>query len=88
MTTRESAEFLGIQEDILLRIMDLVEERGTALAFPPPTPYMGRDHATDDTKAQAAEAAVRRWRQEGKLPFPDFSPEQADRLRASIVYPA
>lgn len=87
VTTRESAEFLGIQEDILLRIMDIVEASGTALAFPSQTLYMGRDQTPDAAKAQAAEAAVRRWREEGSLPFPDFSPQQADRLRGSLVYP-
>jgi MscS family membrane protein len=42
--TRDSAEFLGIQEDILLRIMDVVEESGAAFAFPSQTLYIGRDH--------------------------------------------
>ncbi len=88
VTTRDSAEFLGIQEDILLRIMDLVEESGAALAFPSQTLYMGRDHAPDDAKARAAEAAVQKWRQAGALPFPDFSPQQADRIRSSLVSPS
>lgn len=85
--TRDSAEFLGIQEDILLRIMDIVEQSGTAFAFPSQTLYLGRDHGPDDTKRQAAEAVVRKWREEGNLPFPNFSPEQASRLRDSIAYP-
>ena len=81
--TRDSAEFLGIQEDILLRIMDVVEESGAAFAFPSQTLYLGRDHAPDDTKSQAAEAVVRKWREEGALPFPDFSPKQAGRVRGA-----
>ena len=85
--TRDSAEFLGIQEDILLQIMDVVEESGAAFAFPSQTLYIGRDHAPDDTKSQAAETVVRQWRAEGTLPFPDFSPEQAIRVRGSIVSP-
>lgn len=85
--TRDSAEFLGIQEDILLRIMDVVEESGAAFAFPSQTLYIGRDHAPDDTKSQAAETVVRQWRAEGTLPFPDFSPEHAGRVRGSIVSP-
>lgn len=85
--TRDSAEFLAIQEDILLRVMDVVEESGAALAFPSQTLYLGRDHVPDDTKSQAAAAAVRQWRAEGALPFPDFSPEQAARVRASPASP-
>lgn len=83
--TRDSAEFLGIQEEILLRIMDVVEESGAAFAFPSQTLYIGRDHGPDDTKSRAAEAVVRKWREEGALPFPDFSPEQTGRVRGSIV---
>ncbi|MBL0168448.1 MAG: mechanosensitive ion channel [Propionivibrio sp.] len=83
--TKDWAEFLGIQEDILLRIMALVEECGAAFAFPSQTLYMGRDRGPDDAKSQAAEAVVRKWREEGALPFPDFSPEQAGRIRGSIA---
>jgi MscS family membrane protein len=53
VTTRESAEFLGIQEDILLRIMDIVEESGAALAFPSQTLYLGRDQGPDEAKSRA-----------------------------------
>ena len=85
--TRDWAEFLGIREDILLRVMEIVEQGGASIAFPSRTLYLGRDRGLDETKAQAAEAEVRAWREEGSLPFPNFSPEQADRIRGSIVYP-
>ena len=85
--TSDSAEFLAIQEDILLRIMDLVDESGAAFAFPSQTLYLGRDQDPDETKSRAAEATVRAWREAGTLPFPDFSPEYSGRLRASLAYP-
>ena len=34
VTTRDGAEFLGIREDIFLRIMHIVEQSGTGFAFP------------------------------------------------------
>jgi MscS family membrane protein len=85
--TRDWAEFLGIREDVLLRVMDIVEQSGAAFAFPSQTLYLGRDRGPDDGKAQAAEASVREWRDEGSLPFPNFSPAQAGQIRGSIVYP-
>ena len=85
--TRDWAEFLGIQEDVLLRIMDIVEQSGTAFAFPSQTLYFTRDQGLDGAKGQAAEAQVRQWRDEGRLPFPNFSPEQMQRMRGSLVYP-
>jgi len=39
--TRDSAEFLGIREDILLRVMDIMEQSGTGFAFPSQTPVFG-----------------------------------------------
>jgi MscS family membrane protein len=42
--------FLGIQEDLLLRIMDIVEASGTAVAIPAQTTYFARDSALDSAK--------------------------------------
>jgi MscS family membrane protein len=85
--TSDWAEFLGIQEDVLLRVMDIIEQAGTAIAFPSQTLYLGRDQGPDDPMVEAAEAAVRAWRADGSLPFPNFSPEQARELRGSVVFP-
>jgi MscS family membrane protein len=85
--TKDWGEFLGIREDILLRIMEIVEQSGSALAFPSQTLYLGRDRGTHEIKTHAAEASVQKWRDDGSLPFPDFSPEQAGEIRGSIVFP-
>lgn len=87
VTTNDWNEFLGIREDILLRVMDIIEQAGTAVAFPSQTLYLGRDHGADEGKVEAVESSVRAWREEGALPFPDFSPEQAAKVRGSIVFP-
>ena len=85
--TTDWAEFLGIREDVLLRVMDIVAESGTGFAFPSQTLYFGRDGGLDTKRTEVAEAQVRHWRDEGRLPFPDFSPEQMERIRGSLVYP-
>jgi MscS family membrane protein len=86
-TTSDWQEFLGIQEDVFLRIMDIVKQSGTRFAIPSQTLYFGRDNGLDASRTYAAETQVRSWRNEGRLPFPDFPPEQKDQLRASLVYP-
>lgn len=35
--------FLEVQEDLLLRIMDIIERSGTGFAFPSSTMYLARD---------------------------------------------
>jgi MscS family membrane protein len=85
--TADYQEFLGIQEDVFLRIIDIVQQSGTGFALPSQTLYLSRDPGTDDDQTEAAEAQVRQWRAEGNLPFPDFSPEYLERIRASLAYP-
>lgn len=53
VTTTDRVEFLRIQEEILLRVMDVIEQAGTSLAFPSRTLYVGRDrvHDPNDTPA-------------------------------------
>jgi len=83
----DMAEFLAIQEDLLLRIMDLVDESGTSIAFPSQTTYFVRDKSVDGERREHAEAHVRAWRDRGELPFPDFGPRQAADLQVAVEYP-
>jgi MscS family membrane protein len=85
--TRDSNEFIAIREDLLLRIMDIVESSGTGLAFPSQTLYFSRDSGLDKEKAAAAEQQVQRWRDQRQLPFPDFAPSDKSAFRGSIIYP-
>ena len=81
------AEFLAIQEDVLLRVMDLVAQSGSGFAFSSQTLYFGRDDGLDARRTEVAEAEVRQWRDEGRLPFPDFSSEQVQQMRGAVAYP-
>jgi len=85
--TTVRAEFLAIQEDVWLRVMDLVAQSGTGFAFPSQTLYFGRDDGLDPKRTEGAEAQVRQWREEGCLPFPNFSPEQLRQMPGSLTYP-
>lgn len=70
--TTDFGEFVKVREDILLRLMDIVEQAGTGFAFPSQTLYLGRDGGLDAERAAEAEKLTRAWREEGKLPYPDF----------------
>ena len=84
-TVHES--FLAVQEDLLLRIMDLVESSGSGFAFPSQTLYMAKDEGLDAEKSRRAAETVRRWRDEGELPFPDHSPAMVSHLDSTLDYP-
>jgi MscS family membrane protein len=81
------AEFLGIQEDLLLRIFDLVESAGSKLAFPSQTLYVSRDKALDKEKGDTASAAVEDWRQKNQLPFPDHDAATIAQIENTLEYP-
>jgi MscS family membrane protein len=85
--TRDAMEFAAIREDLLLRIMDIVEKSGSGFAFPSQTVYFSRDSGLDKEKASAAEQQVQQWRDQHQLPFPDFAPADKSAFRGSIVYP-
>jgi MscS family membrane protein len=65
-------EFLGIQEDLLLQIIDIVGKSGTEIAFPSQTTYVARDEPFNSGKGAQAEMQVREWREKNKLPDHDF----------------
>ena len=79
--------FLHIQEDLLLRIIGIVEASGSGFAFPSQTTYIAKDSGLDAEKSQKAVETVRQWREQGKLPFPDFSPETISEIDSKIEYP-
>ncbi|HEY7249829.1 MAG TPA: mechanosensitive ion channel domain-containing protein [Methylomirabilota bacterium] len=85
--TADYDEFLAIQEDIYLRIMDIVEQSGTGFAFPSQTTYLARDHGLDGAKREAAEAQVAAWRRAGALHLPEFPPEAVSALKGTLDYP-
>ena len=85
--TRDSNEFIAVREDLLLRIMDIVEKSGSGFAFPSQTLYLSRDAGLDKERTAVAERQVQQWRDQNKLPFPDFAPEDKAALRGSIEYP-
>jgi MscS family membrane protein len=85
--TRDTGEFAAIREDLLLRIMQIVEKSGSGFAFPSQTVYFSRDSVLDRGKAGVAEQQVKQWRDQNRLPFPDFAPDDKSAFRGSIVYP-
>lgn len=85
--TRDFSEFLAIQEDLNLRIKDIVEASGSAFAFPSQTLYVERSQGVDAELAQAAQTEVARWRSEHRLPFPDHDERARRELSNTLDYP-
>lgn len=80
-------EFLEVQEDLLLRMMDVVNESGTGFAFPSQTIYFARDNGVSEEKTKRAVERVRKWKEEEDLQIPHFDPSRIEQLKDSIPYP-
>ena len=87
ISTKSYSEFLAIQEDIMLRVLDMVKQAGTGFAFPSRTMYYARDGGLDDERQQAAEKQVREWASAQTLPFPDFTEDYRKGITDTLDYP-
>jgi MscS family membrane protein len=85
--TTDPNEFSAIREDLLLRIMDIVAAIGTGFAFPSQTVYMAKDGGPDADKTRASEERIRALRNDGRLPFPDFTKTETGELSDRLDYP-
>lgn len=85
--TQDFNEYAAVREDLLLRIMDLLESSGGSLALPSQTLYLSRDTGVEKQKAENAASKIAELRDGKKLPFPDFHRDEISSLKGSIEYP-
>ena len=85
--TNKYSEFLAIQEDILLRVMEIVKQTGTGFAFPSSTLYYTRDKGMNIERQEAAEKQVREWAAAQTMPFPDFAEDYRKQITDTLDYP-
>lgn len=85
--TRDFNEFAAIREDLLLRMMDIVEDAGGGLALPAQTLYLARDGGQEKEKAEQAVQKVAELRDKNQLPFPDHHQDEISSFKGSIEYP-
>lgn len=85
--TTSYTEFLAIQEDIMLRVMQAIQQAGSAFALPAQTLYMSRDTGLDPSERAVAEKRVREWAAAHELPFPDLDKAQRQRITDTLDYP-
>jgi len=85
--TRDFNEFAAVREDVLLRIMDVMENSGGGLALPSQTLYLSRDKGIEEEKADKAVQQIAELREGKQLPFPDFHEQDISSFKGSIEYP-
>ncbi len=79
--------YLGVVEDLNLRIMDIIAKAGTGIAIPSQALYIQRGKGLDEDNMRGAEDHVREWKKAQALFIPAFPQEKIDELRGSLDYP-
>jgi MscS family membrane protein len=85
--TKDFNEFAAVREDILLRMMDIIDDAGSGLALPSQTLYLGRDSGLKEEKAESAVKKIAALKDNKQLPFPDFHEKDISSFKGSIEYP-
>jgi MscS family membrane protein len=81
------AEFLGIREDIFLRIMDIIEASGSGFAFPSQTLYMGKDDGLNAQRVREISETVQNWRERNEIYLPNFPVNKIEEIKCTLPYP-
>ena len=80
-------EFMAVKEDLNFKIAEIVRECGTGFAFPSQTLYLAKDRGIDQQRGLATEAEVARWREERRLPFPDYDFAERAEMEDTLPFP-
>ena len=85
--TQDFGEFAAVREDLLLRMLDVVEGSGSGLALPAQTLYLSRDGGLEKERTENAVKKIAELRDKKQLPFPDHQQEDISGFKGSIEYP-
>lgn len=80
-------QYLAIAEDVNLRIIDLVQEAGTFFAYPSQTIMVEDAGSVSDERRAQVEKLVAQWREQDKLPFPQWPDEYVAEIENTLQYP-
>lgn len=79
--------FMEIQEDLLLRIRDIVEASGSDFAFPSTTIYFERGSGLPKELQDKIGGEVRKAREAHTLQWPDIPHQEQERIMDTTPYP-
>jgi MscS family membrane protein len=85
--TTDFAVFLEIQEELLLRIMDIIEASGTAVALPSQTTYVVGESGLNPVRGRNAMQKIQNGREGNKSLFPGFPIEKISEFSDTSEYP-
>jgi MscS family membrane protein len=80
-------DYLGVQEDLNLRIGKVIEESGSGFAFPSQTIYLSKDQELSKAKKDEISQKVKQWMENEELQLPEFDTQTIQDLKGNLSYP-
>lgn len=87
VNSKDFDQFLEVQEDLYLRMLDVIASSGTRLARPAQTIHMAKDKEFSKEKADEIQQIVKEWRETDDLQIPNFDPDKIQNLKNTIPFP-
>jgi MscS family membrane protein len=84
--TTDFQQYLAVAEDVYLRLMDIVLEAGASFATPADLRVADASYQ-DATRRGDAEQLIAQWREQDRLPFPDWPDDYIEKLEGTLDYP-
>ncbi|QNL51682.1 mechanosensitive ion channel family protein [Olivibacter sp. SDN3] len=80
-------QFLEVQEDLYLRMLDVIATSGTQLARPAQTVHVAEENKFSPEKAAEVKEQVQQWQESGELQLPNFDADRINELKNTIPFP-
>ncbi len=85
--TTDFQEFLAVAEDINLRVVEIAQNTGAIFCGPGQLVQFGDVQPTSAEQLGHIEATLQEWREQDRLPFPDFGVDDIATLKNTLDYP-
>ncbi|MCH2547727.1 MAG: mechanosensitive ion channel family protein, partial [Alphaproteobacteria bacterium] len=85
--TSDWNEYLEVQEDLFLRMKDIVESAGSDFAFPSQTVYFERGAGLDEAMQKSIDEKVQDDRSKSRMQWPSFTHDRVEEISDTLVYP-
>lgn len=85
--TTDYQEFLAAAEDLNLRIVEIVQGAGAIFSGPGQFVQLRELEPGSPEQLAQIEQTLRQWREQDRLPFPNYSNDEIETFRGSLDYP-
>ncbi|MBT4519588.1 MAG: mechanosensitive ion channel family protein [Halieaceae bacterium] len=87
ISTTDFQVYLAIAEDLNLRVVETVNSAGAQFTGPGQILQVAELAPADSAQKELVEATLQAWRDQDKLPFPNYSDSEIRQFKGSLDYP-